>query len=160
MTITPGDMAMLWNEYATLSRGGAAAAASAMAMYIRRRVAEDTLRQSYHSPGEWYRQGPLRPPAYASGNLARHMYARQAHQGLRTTAIAGNDAEYSRILEFGCVVTPLNTQQMHWRDTGGSWFHPYLVVPPHPYLEPTTDAAIRDGELAEAAIDAFRPYDP
>jgi hypothetical protein len=160
VSITFEESLDLWQDIAQLTRGGAPAAATAMARYVALRTAEDTLRQSSHAPGEWYRQGPGRPPAYASGNLASSMYVRPAHSGMRATAIAGNDAEYSRILEFGCVIVPVNKKFLHWTDTGGSWYHTILVVPPHPYLGPTTEAAIRDGDLQEEAIEAFRPYDP
>ena len=158
--MTPGENLDYLLEVESVARRGPAAAATAMARYIAERVARWTLRRSSHSPGEWYRQGPLRPPAYASGHLVRSMFFLPAHEGMRTTAVAGNDAEYSRILEFGCVITPTNKEELHWTDTGGSWYHTILAVPPHPYLGPTTAEAIEDGELQDAAIAAFRRYDP
>jgi hypothetical protein len=33
-------------------------------------------------------------------------------------------------------------------------------MPEHPFLGPTTDDAIDDGELRRVAIEAFREYDP
>lgn len=143
-----------------LGEGGAVAAANAMARYIMKRTAEDTLRRSYHAPGEWYRQKSGEPPAFASGNLARSMYMRPASGGLRATALVGNSAEYSRILEFGCVVTATAKKFLHWTDTGGSWYHKFLVIPPHPYLSTTVEEAIADGSLVEVAYKAFQPYDP
>lgn len=147
-------------EAIRIAEQGAAAAATAMARYIARRTAEDTLRRSSHSPGEWYRQRPGEPPAYASGNLARSMYYRPASGGLRATALVGNKADYSRILEFGCVIYPVSKKYLHWKDSGGSWYHTLLVVPAHPFLSTTVEEAIDDGSLQEVAIEAFRVYDP
>jgi hypothetical protein len=158
--MTPAENLAYLEEVAEVSRRGPKAAATAMARWIRDRVARFTLRQSSHAPGEWYRQGPLRPPAYASGTLVRSMFFLPAHEGMRATAVAGNDADYSRILEFGCVITPVNKKFLHWTDTGGSWYHAMLVVPPHPYLAPTTMEAIESGDLQEQAIVAFSKYDP
>jgi hypothetical protein len=118
------------------------------------------LQRTRHQKGEWYRQRPGEPPARASGALAQAMYFKPASGGLRATALVGNDAPYSRILEFGCVITPVNRKFMHWTDSGGSWYHTILVVPRHPFLSTTTDEAIEDGSLRQVAIDAFEPYDP
>jgi hypothetical protein len=53
---------------------------------------------------------------------------------------------------------------MHWEDSGGSWFHARLPAdgefPEHPFLRPTAEEAIDDGELTRVAIEAFIPYDP
>jgi hypothetical protein len=160
VSILPEENISFWQRVWQLAIRGPQAVASAMARYVARRTAEDTLRQSTHSPGEWYRQGPGRPPAYATGNLAESMFSRPASAGLRATAVAGNTADYSRILEFGCVIVPVSRKFMHWVDSGGSWYHTILVVPPHPYLGPTTEMAIEEGELQREAIEAFRPYDP
>jgi hypothetical protein len=158
--MTPLENIAYLEEVADVARDGAPAAATAMARYISNRVATYTLRESSHPPGMWYRQGPGRPPAYASGRLAGSMFYRAAHSGMRATAMAGTELEYSRILEFGCVIVPTNKQELHWRDTGGSWYHKFLVVPPHPYLAPTTEEAIRTGDLQDEAVEAFREYDP
>jgi hypothetical protein len=154
--------AEFWKEVAAEARRGAAPTATAMAKYLAERARDVTLRQSSHAPGEWYRQGPRRPPAYATGTLARSMFFVPASSAGGGTAWAEvrNSAEYSRILEFGCVITPTNKKFMHWVDSRGSWYHTLLVVPPHPFIEPTTDDSIRDGTLRYEAIDEFRKYDP
>jgi hypothetical protein len=89
------------------------------------------------------------------------MWYSVAHGGMRTSAMVGNSSDYGRILEFGCVITPVSGLKfMHWKDSGGSWYHTMLVVQPHPYLAPSTEDVIRDGSLQDAAIDAFIPFDP
>jgi hypothetical protein len=158
--VTPRENFEYWSEVVAKARLGAAPTANAMAKYIADRTAKKTLRRTSHAPGEWYRQKGGEPPAYASGNLSRSMYWTPAHTGLRATAFVGNSAEYSRILEFGCVIVPTNKKFMHWTDTGGSWYHEFLVMPPHPYLSPTVEEAIADGSLRDAAIEGFTPYDP
>jgi hypothetical protein len=158
--VTPEEHLKYLEDALRLAEKGAQAAATAMAKYIAERTAEVTLRRYFHAPGEWYGGRPGEPPAYASGNLAEKMFYKPAYSGLRATAMVGNSAEYSRILEFGCVITPKDHDFMHWEDSRGSWYHPVLVVPPHPYLSTTTEEAIDDGELQEVAIEAFREFDP
>lgn len=143
-----------------LAERGAAATATRMAEYIAWRTSQITLRRTFHAPGEWYGGRPGEPPAYSSGALSESMYFVPAHDGLRTTALVRTDLPYSRILEFGCVVTPKDGKFMHWVDSRGSWYHPLLVVPPHPYLSTTTEESILDGSLQEEAIREFRKYDP
>jgi hypothetical protein len=160
MPVTPEEnLAYLERAFSRIEEG-AVAAATAMAKYIRDRARNDTLQRTRHQPGEWYRQRPGEPPARASGALIRDMFFKPASGGLRATAVTGNKSEYGRILEFGCVVVPVNHRYMHWTDSGGSWYHTVLVVPAHPYLSVTTDEAIADGSLQQAAIDAFEPFDP
>ena len=161
MGVTPEENAEIWKAIAAKSKLGAAPTATAMAKFIAERTANDTLQRTSHPAGSWYRQRPGEPPARASGNLAKSMFYTPAHSGgLTASAYVGNSAEYSRILEFGCVIQPSSKTFSHWVDSGGSWYHKFLISPPHPYLEPTVDEAIADGSLREAAIEAFRPYDP
>lgn len=142
------------------ARLGASAAAAAMARYIAERVQNETLRP-VHAPGAYYKARPGAPPTSASGRLARGMYSTPASGGLRASAYAGNTAEHAKLLEFGgCVLKPTSHKVMHWTDSGGSWFHAQLPAPAHPFLGPTTEDAIDDGELRRVAIDAFREYDP
>ena len=81
------------------------------------------------------------------------MYSKPAYGGIRATAMVGNDSDYGRILEYGCVITPKNGVYLGWQDTGrpdnpsGIWRHRSVNLPPHPYLRPTTDEAIEDGSL-------------
>lgn len=133
--------------------------ANAMAAHIVERIQKITLRQSRHPTGSWHMARPNEPPATASGHLAKSMFYTPAHQSIRATAIVGNEAEYSRILEFGCVIESF-TRRLHWMDSGGNWYHEILFSPPHPYMEPTVDASMDDGSLRDAATEAFRPYDP
>ena len=161
MSATPEDNLEIWKAIAAKSRKGAGPTATAMAKYIAERTAKITLRRTSHPAGMWYRQRPGEPPAYSTGNLAKSMFYKAAFSGREAaTASVGNSAEYSRILEFGCVIVPSSKKFSHWVDTGGSWYHEFLVSPPHPYLEPTVDEAVEDGSLRDAAIDAFEPYDP
>jgi hypothetical protein len=95
------------------------------------------------------------------------MYWTPASGELRATAYVGNNARHAKVLEFGgCVLRPTGGKTMKWKDTGRKthWHHTVLPVdgefPAHPYLEPTTDEAIDDGELRQVAIDAFREFDP
>src|SRR5215472_4717171 len=155
------DEFIAWMEdVEALGRLAAPAVATAMAKYIRDRVRNDTLQRTRHNPGEWYRQRPGEPPARASGALIEAMFYKPAYGGLRATALVGNKSPYGRILEYGCVIQPVNKKFMHWVDSGGSWYHTILVVPAHPYLSTTVDEAIDDGGLRDAAIEAFIPYDP
>lgn len=158
---TPEENAQIWWVIVQKSKRGAAPTATGMAKYIAERTAKETLTRTSHPAGSWYRQRPGEPPAQASGNLARSMFYTPAHSGgLTATAYVGNSAEYSRILEYGCVIQPSSKEFSHWVDTGGSWYHKFLISPPHPYLEPTVEEAIEDGGLWKAAIEAFIPYDP
>jgi hypothetical protein len=154
---SPSGASDWWGDIYALARRGEAAASLAMAKYIAERAANITLRRTRHAKGAWHRTPPGDPPAYASGNLARGMF----YSALGTSAVAGNRVDYARILEYGCVVEePANGEMVHWTDSGGSWYHTALPHPEHPFLRPTTEEAIRDGELRRAAIEGFRPYDP
>ena len=159
--MTPEQNLALLIQIEARARLGAAAAATAMAKYIADRVVTDTLTQTTHAPGAYYKARPGAPPATASGSLAKGMYFTPASGGLRATAAAGNSARHAKLLEHGgCVLKPTSGKVMHWTDSGGSWFHAVLPAPAHPFLEPTVQEAIDDGSLRQVAIDAFRPYDP
>jgi phage gpG-like protein len=160
VSISPEENVAFWEGVRAKAMRGAKPAADAMARYLVERARNDTLARTTHPAGAWHHTKAGEPPARASGNLARHMFYKPASAGVRASAIVGNDAEYSRILEFGCVITPVNRKFMHWRDSGGSWYHKVLVVPPHPYVSTTTEEAMRDGGLHDAFVDAFEPYDP
>jgi hypothetical protein len=158
--VTPEENIRYLQEALELAKRGSEAIANAMAEYIVWRTREITLRRTFHAPGEWYSQRPGEPPAYASGKLAEGMFYKPASSGFRATALVGNKVEYSRILEFGCVVTPRHNKYMHWTDSRGSWYHEFLVVPEHPFLTPTIEEAIDDDSLLEIAIETFKDYDP
>jgi hypothetical protein len=164
--VTPEENVAYLEAILARARLGAAAAATAMAKYIADRVATDTLTQNKHSPGAYHKARPGAPPASASGSLAKGMYYTPASGELRASAYVGNAARHARLLEFGgCVLRPTTRKVMHWTDSAGSWYHAALPMdrgdqPEHPFLEPTTDEAIDDGELQRVAVDAFREYDP
>ena len=151
----------IWRAISFKARGGAAAAATGMAKYIAYRSANDMLQRSSHGSGAWHRTRPGEPPARATGKLAKGMYYTPAYStGMSATSYVGNRVDYSRIIEFGCVIEAVNNSFVHWTDSGGSWYHAFLVSPPHPFLEPTTDESFEDGSLRDEAIDAFIPFDP
>lgn len=160
MSVTFGQNVTEMEKAFAKVRYGAAGTATAMARFISERTSMVTLRRTHHASGAWHRTPPGQPPAYSTGKLARGMYFKPASVGLRTSALVGNNVDYSRILEFGCVIYPVNKKFMHWTDSGGSWYHEFLVVPPHPFLSRTTEDSIRDGSLRDVAIKEFRKYDP
>ena len=167
MAITPEENLAYLIEIEAIARKGAAAAATAMARYIADRVVTDTLTQTTHAPGAYHKARPGAPPATASGSLAKGMYWTPASGELRASAYVGNTARHAKLMEFGgCVLQPTDGKTMKWKDTGRQthWHHVRLPVegefPAHPFLEPTTDEAMDDGELRQVAIDAFREFDP
>lgn len=155
------DNVVWWQNARTRAKLGAAAGATAGAKYLMERTQTDTLQRTTHAPGAWHWQRPGEPPSRGSGKLIRSMYYKPAFGTLRATAVFGNSSDYGRILEWGCSVQPLGDNEfMHWKDSGGSWFHDFLRVKEHPYISTTTDEAIEDGELHDVMIAAFREYDP
>jgi phage gpG-like protein len=165
MAITPEQNIVYLEQAFSRIEEGAAAAANAMARYIAEQVALNTLTQNKHAPGAYHKARPGAPPSTASGKLAKAMFHTPASGGLRASAIVGNDDKRARVLEFGgCVLRPTRSKVMHWVDSAGSWYHRVLPMggeqPEHPFLGPTVDEAIDNGELTRVAIEAFRPYDP
>ncbi len=123
----------------------------AMAEAFRDRVVNVTLRETVHAPGEFWKAAPHRPPAYASGGLARSVIL--TRDGRK--ASVGVYARYAALQEFGGVTWPSNHRYMHWVNTGGAWYKERVRVPEHPYFRPTLDAMVRDGMLSRSAADAF-----
>jgi hypothetical protein len=160
VSVTPEENFAYLQSVAARAALGAVPVATAMAKYIMERTRDQTLRRRTHGPGQYYRTPRGDPPSYASGKLARGMFYTPASGDVRASALVGNKADHSRILEFGCVLQPTTRKFMHWVDSAGSWYHTYLEVPPHPYLGRTTDEATSDGELQRIAREAFRDYDP
>jgi hypothetical protein len=158
--VSPEAMLEEWDAIIANAKGGAKAAANAMAGYMTWYVSEIYLRQTLHPPGAYNQQKGGEPPAYASGTLARAMYMRSALLGVRATALVGNKAPFSRITEFGCVVDSASKDYMSWKDSAGRWYHKQLVHQPHPFMAPATQQAMDDGSLQEAAVKAFIEYDP
>ena len=166
-SVTPWENVEHLRRLERRARLGAKAAAEAMARYVAERTASDTLMRTSHGAGEYWKSTPGTPPASASGNLAAEMFWTRARgSSTRASALAGNRARYAKMLEFGChPVEPTHSKVMHWVDSGGSWYHAMLPadgsdMPEHPFLGPTTDEAVDDGELQRVAVEAFREYDP
>lgn len=160
MAITPEENVALLEEIRATAALGASAAANAMAKYIAERVANDTLRRNVNPPGSYYKARPGAPPSYGTGALAEAMYSAPESGGLRASAVAGNRDRRARVFEYGCVLTPTSGTHMGWKDSRGIWRHRSVNMERHPFLEPTVDEALDDGELRRVAIEAFREYDP
>jgi hypothetical protein len=147
--------------YMANARKGAQAVANAMAEYIADRVANDTLTRRVNPPGTYYKARPGEPPSYGSGALADSMHSTPATEGLRSSASAGSTDRRAPVFEFGsCLLRPTRYKHMGWKDSGGIWRHRSVLVDEHPFLGPTTDDAIDDGELFRVAIEAAVPFDP
>jgi hypothetical protein len=166
MVDVAGNIAYLKSVEALAARG-APAVADAMARYIAERTALDTLTRKRLSPGMYHVARPGDPPAMMSGKLADAMFTEPASGGLKASALAGNDDKRARLFEYGGCVLKSATGMLKWRDTGrpdnrgGFWSHWILTVDDeHPFLGPTTDEAIDDGDLQRVAIEAFREFDP
>jgi len=160
--VTPQEYLAWWDAVEAKARLGARPTAEAMAKHVAERIKNDTLRRRRTGPGQYYRAKRGEPPAHGSGNLAKSIYTTPASGGLRATSYVGSSDKRANLFEFGgCVLKPTSRSVMHWVDSGGSWYHAALRVDnEHPFLRPTVEDAIDDGSLREAAIDAFRPYDP
>lgn len=161
MAITPEANVAYLEQVRALAAQGAAASATAVAAYIADRVANETLTRRINPPGTYYKARPGEPPSYGSGALADSMYSTPATEGLRSSASAGSTDRRAHVFEFGsCLLRPTSGSHMGWKDTGGVWRHRTVIMQRHPFLEPTTEDAIDDGELHRIAIEAFREYDP
>ena len=140
---------------------GPAAAAEAMARYIAERVANETLTRRINPPGTYYKARPGEPPSYGTGALADSMYSTPASGGLRASALVGSTDKRAHIFEYGsCILQPTRHKLMGWKDSKGIWRHRMVAMEEHPFLGPTIEEAIDDGELTRVAIEAFREYDP
>jgi phage gpG-like protein len=132
----------------------AAPAANAMAHGVQDRIVNVTLRETAHPPYTFYRATRGRPPAYASGNLARSVVMTSAYGAIRATASVGSHLVYSAIQEWGGWTEPNNSPFMHWRNPR-PWWMKRVTIPEHPYFRPSVEACIRDGSLTRSAMDAF-----
>lgn len=132
----------------------AAPVANSMAEGVQDRIVNVTLRETAHAPYTFFRAVQGRPPAYASGNLARSIVATPAFGSIRATAGVGASAKYAAIQEFGGYTIPNNSRYMHWRNPR-PWWKKRVVIPEHPYFRPTVEQMIRDGSLSRLAADAF-----
>ena len=161
MAVTPAQNVAYLEAVLAKANLGAQAAAQAMADYIRDRVANETLTQRINPPGTYYKARPGEPPSYGSGALANSMYSTNATEGLRSSAEVGSTDRRAHVFEFGsCLIRPTRGKHMGWKDTGGVWRHRWVNMEEHPFLGPTTEDAIDEGELHRIAYEAFREYDP
>jgi hypothetical protein len=169
--VTPDENVAYMEGIARLAALGGEAMANAMAEYIARRISDDTLRRRRHAPGQYYKARPGDPPAYASGSLADSVTWQAVSAGMRASAVVTSDDKRAGLMEFGgCVLTSHSGSVLKWRDSGrpdnpsGWWSHRRLPLvgtwPAHPFVGPTVEDAIADGELARVAIAAFVPFDP
>lgn len=158
------EVADFWKNARVVAEHGAIAAANAGAEYIKQRIQEDTLMRSQHPPGAWHETRDGDPPAVASGNLIRSTYFKPAFgDWARASAAVGNSADYARITEHGCEIEPTSKEYMHWKDSGApvsGWYHRFLENKGHPFIRPTMDESMEDGELHRVMIEEFRRYDP
>lgn len=134
---------------------GAAPAATGMANEFRAGVANVTLREVGHAPNQFWKAPAGRPPAYASGDLARSVRATPAYGAVKATAQVGAYVRYAAIQEVGGTTWPNTHRFMHWRNSFGPWWKRQVTVPAHPYFRPTVERQAASGELSRAARDAF-----
>jgi len=161
VAITPEANVAYLEAVLAKARQGAPAAAAAMARYIAERTANETLTRRINPPGTYYKARPGEPPSYGSGALADSMYSTPATDGLRSSASAGSKDRRAHVFEFGsCLLRPSSGSHMGWKDSGGIWRHRSVLVDEHPFLGPTTDDAIDDGELLRVIIETAIPFDP
>ena len=164
----PGNIAYLEGVLAEVEKAASAVAWRAVE-YIAVRTALDTLTRKRLSPGMYHVARPGDPPAMMSGKLADAMFTEKgpASRALRVTAWVGNDDKRARMFEYGGCVLKSHKGMLKWRDSGrpgnpgGIWSHWFLRVDQeHPFLRPTVEEAIDDGELQRVMIGEFRKFDP
>lgn len=136
------------------AEGAIAPAATGMATAVRHRIQNDTLKETTHPPYTFYHAVPGRPPAYASGNLAKSIIMTPAYGGVSATATVGATAVYAAIQEWGGWTAPRTHLYMHWRNPR-PWWRKRVIIPEHPYFRPTVESMIRDGSLQRAAYVPF-----
>jgi phage gpG-like protein len=129
-------------------------AANALAEGVRDRMVNVTLRETTHPPGVFWKAVMDRPPAYASGNLARSIRVTPAFGAVRASAGVGASARYAALQEWGGRTWPNSAEYMHWRNPR-PWWKKIVTVPEHPFFRPTVEGMIRDGSLNRLAADAF-----
>lgn len=153
--MTPNEDLKYFKSLQTAVSRSPKSIAKTMADTFTKRVRNDTLKQSFHPPGAFYRAPIGRPPAYASGALSRSVRASAAVGGA-TFAYANVNvySQYGALQEWGGF-TWGNHGLMRWTNDAGKWFMNDVRIPEHPYMRPTLEAVIRDGSLQRSAIDSF-----
>jgi phage gpG-like protein len=129
-------------------------AANSMAAGIQDRIANVTLRETTHPPYTFYKAIMGRPPAYASGNLAKSIIMTPAFGSVRASASVGSHLNYSAIQEWGGWTMPNNGLYVFWRNPR-PWWRKRVTIPEHPYFAPTVEQCVVDGSLTRWAVDAF-----
>jgi phage gpG-like protein len=147
------DLAAYLRNLKKVAATAASPAANAMAQGVQGRI-QAVLRETSHPPYTFWKATMGRPPAYATGNLARSIIFTPAYGGVRATAGVGATMRYAAIQEWGGWTMPNNSRYMHWRNPR-PWWKQRVTIPEHPYFRPTVEAMIRDGSLSQLAKDAF-----
>lgn len=132
-------------------------AAGRMAESFEKRMKDDTLMETVHSKGMFWRATAGRPPAYAGGGLRGSVYATpgSSYTSSRASASVGATAVYAALQEWGGRTWPNRGRYMKWTNTGGTWRKRIVTVPEHPYFRTTRDRMVADGSLTRAASYAF-----
>ena len=155
-----GDLPAYLKALQDAAASAVAPAATAMAEQVQTRV-QSLLRETSHPPYTFFRAVAGRPPAYASGNLAKSVVTTPAYGAVRATAGVGSHLRYSALQEFGGSTWPNNSPWMHWRNPR-PWWMKRVTVPEHPYMRPAVEQCIDDGSLTRVSMDAFydriRPF--
>lgn len=155
--MTPEENIAFLNSLTGTVASAASDVADGIAEVFQSRVTYETLRQTSHGKGQFYKATPGRPPAYVTGNLARSIIRTPAFGGIRATASVDAMAIYAGIQEFGGY-TWGNHGLMHWVNSAGPWFMKEVYIPEHPYMRPTVNDTFRDGSLTRAAMEAFETH--
>jgi phage gpG-like protein len=149
-----GDLPAYLKALQDAAASAVSPAATAMAEQVQTRV-QSLLRGTTHPPGVFFKAVRGRPPAYASGNLAKSVVTTPAYGAVRATASVGSHLRYSALQEWGGVTWPSNGPYMHWRNNRGPWWMKRVTVPEHPYMRPAVEQCINDGSLTRVSMDAF-----
>jgi phage gpG-like protein len=148
-----GDLPAYLKALQDAAGAAAAPVADAMADRVQERV-QGLLRQVTHPPYTFWKAVADRPPAYATGNLAKSIVTTPAFGAVRATASVGSHLRYSAIQEWGGWTEPNNGPYMHWRNPR-PWWKKRVTIPEHPYFRPAVEQCIRDGSLTRVSMDVF-----
>ena len=165
--MTPGENLALFKAIRDQASTAAVPAADGMAEAFDTDVGR-TLRMHAHAPmpsgaphkrayGIFYKATPGVPPAFASGDLAGNMIRRPASGGIVATAMVGNTAIYSAVLEFG-LDTWTSSAYMTWRNNQGWWRKKLVHQNEHSFMARTRDWMILDGSLSKSAMEGFQAH--
>jgi phage gpG-like protein len=148
-----GDLPAYLKALQDAAASAVAPAANAMAGQVQDRV-QALLRETSHPPYTFFKAVAGRPPAYASGNLAKSVVTTPAYGAVRATASVGSHLRYSALQEWGGVTWPSNGPYMFWKNPR-PWWKKRVTIPEHPYFRPAVEQCIDDGSLTRVSMDAF-----